>query len=265
MSTATNVSVYDLHTRIRRPIIDSMLQVQKGEKVLDVGSGSGYLAEGIAAENDFTFCLDISLKNLLAVKEGKRGTVSLVNSAAETLPFRSGSFDKILCAEVLEHISEDGKALGEIARILKPGGVLVITVPCSDFTFPTLIDSLNIKTVHDYDGPERHVRKGYTLAGLTHSLDKAGMMMCGHQYFCHFFSKLMLDVISIAHLAVRRVAMGQKAWTWADIQSLNTKRSFSLYKLLFPLFLALCKLDVLFLRSSRSKGSGIAVASRKPL
>lgn len=265
MSAATNVSAYDLHARIRRPIIDSMLRVQKGEKILDIGSGSGYLAEVIASENNLIFCLDISLDNLLTVKKGKRGTIQLVNATAEMLPFRSESFDKILCAEVLEHISEDDKALGEIARMLKPGGVLVVTVPCSDFTFVSLIDLLNIKTVHDYEGPEKHVRKGYTLAGLSEALDRVGMVIYDHKYFCHFFSKLMLDVISIAHLLVRRMAMGQKAWTWADIQSLNTKRSFTLYKLIFPLLLAFCKLDMLFLRSSRSKGSGIAVASRKPI
>jgi ubiquinone/menaquinone biosynthesis C-methylase UbiE len=263
MSTISNVSVYDLHTRIRRPIIESMLQVQKGEIILDVGSGSGYLAEGIAEGNDCTICLDISLENLCSVKKGKRGNLLLINSSAETLPFRSGSFDKVLCAEVLEHISEDRQALRELARILKPGGVLVITVPCSDFTFPSLIELLNIKTVHDYDGPEKHFRKGYTLSGLSQSLGKAGLVMCSQKYFCHFFSKLILDAISITHLAVRRVAMGQKAWTWADIQSLNTKRSFTIYKLLFPLFLVMCRIDMLLLRRPRSKGSGIAIASKK--
>jgi ubiquinone/menaquinone biosynthesis C-methylase UbiE len=263
MSISANVSVYDLHTRIRRPIIESMLQVQKGEIVLDVGSGSGYLAERVAEVNDCTICLDISLENLCSVKKGKRGNLILINSSAETLPFRSGSFDKVLCTEVLEHLIEDRQALRELSRILKPGGVLVITVPCSDFTFPTLIDSLNIKTVHDYDGPEKHFRKGYTLSGLSESLNTAGLVMCRHKYFCHFFSKLILDAISIAHLAIRRAAMGQKAWTWADIQALNTKRSFTLYKLLFPLFLAMCRLDMLLLRSPRSKGSGIAIASRK--
>jgi SAM-dependent methyltransferase len=240
-----------------------MMQLQNGESVLDVGSGSGYLAHALAEAHNCIICLDISMENLRSVKKGTSANVLLINSTAETLPFRTGSFDKVLCTEVLEHIREDRKALDELARILKPGGILVMTVPCSDFAFPSLIETLHIKTVHDYDGPERHFRKGYTLSGLSHSLEKAGMVLCSHRYFCHFFSKLLLDLISIGHLAVRRVAMGQKAWTWSDIQSLNTNRSFTLYKLLFPLFLAMSKLDLLLLRRPRSKGSGIAIASRK--
>ena len=263
MSVIMNISAYDLHTRIRSPIIFSLMQVKKGEKVLDVGSGSGYLAEKIGEGNEFTCCLDISLENLCTVKERKREKLLLINSAAEKLPLRRESFDKVLCTEVLEHIKVDREALREIARILKPGGVLVITVPCREFRFPSLIELLRVKTVHEYEGPEKHYRKGYTVAELSQLVGETGMVVCDYVYFSHFFSKLILDIISITHLVVRRMMMGQKAWTWADIQCLNSKGSFVIYKLLFPLFLLFCKLDTPLLRSPRTRGSGIAIASRK--
>lgn len=264
MSAATNVSAYDLHTRIRSPIIASLLQAKRGETLLDVGSGTGYLAGHLAPADGLTCCLDVSWKNLRSIQDGKTETLYLINSAAEKLPLRAESFHKVLCAEVLEHINADQEALREVARILKPGGVVVITVPCREFGFPSLIELLGMRTVHDYDGPEKHVRKGYTRDELAHSLSEAGMVLCSHVYFCHFFSKLFLDAISIAHLMVRRIFMGQRAWTWADMQSLNTRRSFTLYRMLFPLLLLLCKLDALFLHSPRARGSGIAVAARKP-
>jgi SAM-dependent methyltransferase len=43
--------------------------------------------------------------------------------------FEAATFDIILCSEVLEHVSEDDKAVSELRRVLKPGGVLVVTVP----------------------------------------------------------------------------------------------------------------------------------------
>lgn len=51
---------------------------------------------------------------------------------ALNLPFSDASFDSVLCTEVLEHVPEPLQALYEIARVLKPGGVLLLTVPFSE-------------------------------------------------------------------------------------------------------------------------------------
>jgi SAM-dependent methyltransferase len=45
------------------------------------------------------------------------------------LPFENGRFDLVLATDVIEHVDDDGKALTEVARVLKPGGTAVITVP----------------------------------------------------------------------------------------------------------------------------------------
>ena len=52
-----------------------------------------------------------------------------VNGDATGLPFADGSFDRIIAAEVLEHILADGSAMAELARVLRPGGTMAVTVP----------------------------------------------------------------------------------------------------------------------------------------
>src|SRR5579885_1250996 len=52
-----------------------------------------------------------------------------VNGDGTRLPFADGSFDRIIASEVLEHIPDDGAAMAELARVLRPGGTLAVTVP----------------------------------------------------------------------------------------------------------------------------------------
>lgn len=55
-------------------------------------------------------------------------------STASKMPFRDATFDTVLCTEVLEHVEDAEGAVGEIARVLRPGGRLLMTVP---FLYPT--------------------------------------------------------------------------------------------------------------------------------
>jgi len=50
---------------------------------------------------------------------------------AVSLPFKAGAFDSVLCTEVIEHIPEPEEAVREIQRVLKPGGVLLLSAPMS--------------------------------------------------------------------------------------------------------------------------------------
>jgi SAM-dependent methyltransferase len=52
-----------------------------------------------------------------------------VSADAMLLPFRDGKFDAVLCSHVLEHVADDRRAMGEILRVLKPGGWAVLHVP----------------------------------------------------------------------------------------------------------------------------------------
>lgn len=87
--------------------------------VLDLGCHDGYLAPRIRNY----FGLDIALPALKRVKKPR------VWGDANRIPFKNGSFDFILCLEVLEHVYNRVKVLKECGRVLRDDGKLVLSVP----------------------------------------------------------------------------------------------------------------------------------------
>jgi SAM-dependent methyltransferase len=76
------------------------------------------------------------------------------------LPFPDDSFDVILCSHVLEHVVEDGKAMRELYRVLRPGGWALVLVPI-DFSRNTTFEDATIVTPADRErlfGQADHVR-----------------------------------------------------------------------------------------------------------
>ncbi|UTA48454.1 class I SAM-dependent methyltransferase [Simiduia sp. 21SJ11W-1] len=110
----------------------------RGDKLLDLGCGEGRHAINayIAGDVD-VYGVDLSLKDLAASRErftpfntgSKHKSFHLQCANALALPFADHSFDKIICSEVLEHLPDYQGALREIQRVLKPGGLLAISVP----------------------------------------------------------------------------------------------------------------------------------------
>lgn len=97
-----------------------------GKTVLDVGCGGGFLTEEFARDgfavtgvDPATRCLEAARKHAfennleIDYREGK----------GEALPFPDGSFDIVACCDVLEHVDDFSRVVGEVARVLRPGGV----------------------------------------------------------------------------------------------------------------------------------------------
>jgi ubiquinone/menaquinone biosynthesis C-methylase UbiE len=103
---------------------EKILQRAARGKVLDVPAGEGALALRLKNLGFEVFCCDLYTEFFkLAGTEIKRGNLD------ERLPYADESFDYVVCVEGLEHIENPANAIREFARILKPDGTLVVSVP----------------------------------------------------------------------------------------------------------------------------------------
>jgi SAM-dependent methyltransferase len=95
---------------------------------------------------------------------------------ATTMPFADGSFDRVIAAEVLEHILDDQRAMNELARVLRPGGHAAVTVPS---WLPERICWALSENYHNTPGG--HVRI-YTRVELEAKLKRAGLAVGAHHH-----------------------------------------------------------------------------------
>ena len=156
---------------------------------------------------------DLDLKELAPVSgmlaamraEGEAAppaTATALSADATRLPFADGSFDAVIAAEILEHVPDDAAALAEVARVLRPGGTVAVTVPA---WLPERICWALSSEYHEVPGG--HVRI-FTRAELTAKLTAAGLTPAGghHAHGLHsayWWLKCAVGVHDDAHPAVR--------------------------------------------------------------
>jgi SAM-dependent methyltransferase len=100
---------------------------EKGGRWLDLGCGQAELLELAAARGLAGMGLDVEHSNARACLAW--GRPALVANLERPLPFRSGSLDGATLVEVIEHVFEAEALVDELARVIRPGGWLVMTTP----------------------------------------------------------------------------------------------------------------------------------------
>jgi len=149
-------------------IVRKFLKPERGERVVDIACGWGVYNIYIAKKGCQVFELDRSQRALkLANVISKGYDCSQQIGDATALPYRSNVFDKCTCICALEHFIDDQKALTEMNRVLKLGGILILTV--DSFTYRGISD--DIKERH---ARVCHVVNYYTYPLLEDKLRKAG-------------------------------------------------------------------------------------------
>jgi ubiquinone/menaquinone biosynthesis C-methylase UbiE len=163
------------------------LGLRPGERVLDLGCGGGRHAFEMYRRGADVVALDQDVDELGKVRDmfaamREAGEVpdgaeaDVKEGDALALPFADAEFDRIVAAEVLEHIPDDLQALSEVARVLRPGGTTAITVP------RWLPEVVCWKLSRDYhEVPGGHVRI-YTDAELIGKAERAGLVYAGRHY-----------------------------------------------------------------------------------
>jgi SAM-dependent methyltransferase len=160
------------------------LGVQSGDLLLDMGAGSGRHAFEAVRRGANVVAFDLGMEDLRAaaatlyameLEEHPQGTSVCVQGNALQLPFADGAFDRIICSEVMEHIHDDRAAARELARVLRPGGTIAVTVPSF---FP---EKINWALDSDYHAPASvggHVRI-YRKSAIEQRLSSAGLTVTG--------------------------------------------------------------------------------------
>lgn len=163
-----------------------------GDCVLDLGCGEGRHVISTYAEGDssrpagiHSVGVDLSLKDLQIAQQRFKDfspihhtnkQFSLAAGSALQLPFADHTFDKVLCSEVLEHIPDYQAALAEIYRILKPGGLLAISVPRY---FPEKICWWLSDAYHANEGGHLRIFKA---GPLRHDIERFGLRFIGRHW-----------------------------------------------------------------------------------
>jgi ubiquinone/menaquinone biosynthesis C-methylase UbiE len=93
--------------------------------ILDAGCGTGLNLRHLPAGSTG---IDINPRNIELLQR-RLPTHTVVEGDVEALPFDDATFGTVLCTEVIEHIPDPAAALAEFSRVLKPGGVLIGSVP----------------------------------------------------------------------------------------------------------------------------------------
>ena len=128
----------------RAALILRHLQSAAGGSVLDVGCGRGFYVKAIRTlyPQVNVVGVDFSAEYLAAARAQTSVTAAdLTRADARALPFPTGTFDAVVCSEVLEHIEDDAASLAEIYRVLADDGLLLLSVP--HHRYPLLWDPLN--------------------------------------------------------------------------------------------------------------------------
>jgi SAM-dependent methyltransferase len=100
-----------------------------GARVLDVGCGTGDNLRYILRDQASFFGLEYAESTARAAQKILAGKAQIMSGSATDLRFEDRSFDLVVCIEVLEHIEDSEKACGEIARVMKSGGALILSLP----------------------------------------------------------------------------------------------------------------------------------------
>ena len=129
-------------------------------RVLDLGCGTGAVAAELAKCGE---PIGADMSRLALDRARSRGSFGLVQADGSALPFAEATFDAAIGLDVFEHIEADQTAMNECARVLRPLGVLVLTVPA----FRTLWGPHDVALHHFRRYRRREVRERLLAAGLT--------------------------------------------------------------------------------------------------
>jgi len=117
--------------------------------VLDLGCAGGFMAEAMAVRGANVTGIDPAVEAIAAARSHARTSGLSIGydiGVGEALPYADGSFDAVICVDVLEHVRDLKQVLAEVARVLRPGGLFLFDTinrnPMARFATITVAEDL---------------------------------------------------------------------------------------------------------------------------
>jgi len=149
-------------------------------RTLDLGCGMGGFLPGLDELCDEVHPSDISVESLVHCRE--RGFADGVCGSGYALPYADASYDLVCMFDAIEHIPDDERVMREVARVLRPGGLVLVTVPAYQFLYA------------NNDRIAQHQRR-YTRASLRRVFEQAGLVVERNTHANVFLFPLILPIV----------------------------------------------------------------------
>ncbi len=205
---------------------------------------------------------DLEEKSIKEMEELLQNQVHKVDD--EKLPFPDETFDRIISIDVHEHLQDMIPFTGELRRVAKKGGQVVITVPNGDETkVATRIKNAVGMTKEKYG----HVREGLDIPELKDVMNAAQINPEIESSFSKLFTEMLelginfLYVMVLAKKSKAKVEQGTIAPSTKD-QLKSVEKTYKMYSLIYPVFWLISRLDVVFFCTT---GNVVMVSGKKVL
>jgi len=154
-----------------------------GKNFLDVGCGLGYFSEIACKKGAVVTGIDVG-EELINKVHKKLPNGKFITASISKLPFKDRCFDIVLCTEVVEHVENQKKAISEIMRVVKKGGLIIVTTPNKNFqSLFILLSNIGIRPYHGNE-------KWFSLGELKHILSRYGLIIKEYYFNFIFPSKI---------------------------------------------------------------------------
>lgn len=215
------------------------LAVKKGDIVLDAGCGFGRHSLEFVSRGAVVYSMDMDMdclrKTRFSLTEMRRSITSreahyvVLSGDALNLPFEDGSFDRIICSEVMEHVGDDEKACGELSRVLKKNGRIAITVPT---IFSEQI--YDLLTYEYFTSPGGHIRK-YFPGEVAAMMRRNGLEIyaIGFKHAFHTIWWMIRSVVGL-HLNEHPITKAYHTFLHLGLFSALMRKAESFFDFFFP-------------------------------
>jgi SAM-dependent methyltransferase len=168
------------------PVLAPMIPAKPDITILDYGCGNGYVLDQMRRLNPGArfFGVDVSEAALTAARDRLPDVTFYRVKDGGHVPLDGGAVDFIFCSEVVEHVYDTQVTFSEFARLLRPGGRILLTTPYHGLVKNVLLVLLAFDRHFDPTGP--HVRF-FTKRSLFACLRRVALVPRRHGYIGRFF------------------------------------------------------------------------------